>query len=598
MNSSERLQAALAGAEVDRPPFSFWYNFGLQHMSGDAVADIHIAFARRFELDYLRVMNSYPYPLSNLRSFDKASDFLQIPSIVAEEGFWGHQLRALDKIVRYFKNQIWVLDSVDSPWTVLCKLASPEIVLNAARRRPEIVKAVLDVISSSQAKYVAKAIDIGVNGIFFTLTEAAYDVLDPLSHEELCQPYNNVVLEAASSATFNVLRIDSKRLYFDTLKSYRTQAVSWPHFSAKQSLRSGVSEWKRSVIGGINHETIAHESPNNINAYFEKYAEEFFQPNVFIGPSGILPSDISPYVLDGIGDAVRRLPGLGRFLRNSAATKDKEAERALDMEEHYASRPVKEELRNYSRRERAAVRVADEVPEEVAEVKSNIEESAALSLENQDFSAAEVSTPQNRAYESEELQHESAEAVTAESESKSAGRAPRWAARLVRRDYEREDKVSSREFSKDDPRRFDMAYRQSDKNGHRDGERRSGRFADRGEERRSGRLDNRGEERRGSRLSSREGRRSGRFEQRSDSGRRDGGRRDGGRRSGGFSGRNGERSERFASGRSGRNERRTDRFSGREGRRSNRFSSYEGRQDRKGVDSGVKRIRVPRERRP
>ena len=46
MNSIQRMQAVLTGAEVDRPPFSFWYNFGLQHMGGEALAQAHIAFAQ------------------------------------------------------------------------------------------------------------------------------------------------------------------------------------------------------------------------------------------------------------------------------------------------------------------------------------------------------------------------------------------------------------------------------------------------------------------------------------------------------------------------------------------------------------------------
>ncbi len=597
MNSSERIQAALAGAEVDRPPFSFWYNFGLQHMSGEAVADVHIAFARRFELDYLRVMNGYPYPLANLRSFDKASDFLQIPYIVAEEGFWGQQLRALDKIVRSLKSDdIWVVDSVDSPWTVLCKLSSPEMVLTTARRRPEIVRAALDIISSSQVKYVHKAMELGIKGIFFTLTEAAYDVLDPLSHEELCQPYNNRVLEAATSAPFNILRIDSKRLYFDTLESYKTQVVSWPHFAAKQSLRNGIAEWKRSVLGGINHETVAYESPNKINAYFEKYAEEFFQPNVLVGPSGILPTDISTYVLDGIGDAIRRLPSMGRMLRK-AASRERTAARPFGMENHYAD-SVKEELRNYTRREKPVVRESDsenvDAPSEFAAAdEAQLQEVAApvsaVSLDEQDFSAAEVAPKAEHVRLVERPAAENTE-VAAEVSAENR-RAPRWAARLVRRDYDRNERDQDgrppREFAKDDPRRFDMAYRQNDRGHSRyeDDERRSERYPRRGDRKfeRNGRGD-RHSDRRGERFSGREGRRDDRF-----------------------AGRGDKRSERFSSGRSGNNERRFgeksfsrndkrhERFSsGRDGRRSERFGnrSY----DRKN-DGGIKRIRVPRERR-
>ena len=612
MNSSERIQAALAGAEVDRPPFSFWYNFGLQHMSGEAVADVHIAFARRFELDYLRVMNGYPYPLTNLRSFDKASDFLQIPSIVAEEGYWGHQLRALDKIVRSLKSDdVWVVDSVDSPWTVLCKLSSPEMVLTTARRRPEIVKAALDIISSSQVKYVQKAMELGIKGIFFTLTEAAYDVLDPLSHEELCQPYNNRVLEAASSAPFNILRIDSKRLYFDTLKSYKTQVVSWPHFAAKQSLHNGVVEWKRTVLGGINHETIADESPNKINAYFEKYAEDFFQPNVIVGPSGVLPTDISTYVLDGIGDAIRRLPSMGRMIRKAAA-RERAAVRPSGMENHYAE-AEKEELRNYTRREKPVVPEIDNepivevnAPAVAAEQPEEVAVPAAVSLEEQDFSATEETTKETPKAEHVRIVERSAEEApqAAAEENAENRRAPRWAARLVRRDYDREDREqegrTTREFSKDDPRRFDMAYRQNDRGyGRRDeSEHRSDRYPRR--ERGDRKFDrNSRSDRRSERFSGREGRRDERFAGRSD-----------------------KRSERFSSGRSGYGERRSseksfgrgdkrnERFSSsRDGRRNERFGSRNSRPERsygersasrsydRKNDGGIKRVRVPRERR-
>ncbi len=608
MNSSERIQAALAGAEVDRPPFSFWYNFGLQHMSGEAVADVHIAFARRFELDYLRVMNGYPYPLTNLRSFDKASDFLQIPSIVAEEGYWGQQLRALDKIVRSLKSDdIWVVDSVDSPWTVLCKLSSPDMVLTTARRRPEIVKAALDIISYSQVKYVQKAMELGIKGIFFTLTEAAYDVLDPLSQEELCQPYNNRVLEAAASAPFNILRIDSKRLYFDTLKAYQTQVVSWPHFAAKQSLRNGIAEWKRTVLGGVNHETVAYESPNKINAYFEKYAEEFFQPHLLVGPSGILPTDISTYVLDGIGDAIRRLPSLGRMLRKAAA-RERSAARSADMENYYAA-SAKEELRNYTRREKPVVpefdseaaandiKLASEVASSEPQVAPSSAPATALSLEEQDFSAPQAPAPSK--VESVRLvehptEEEAAPATEGAAETR---RAPRWAARLVRRDYEREDRDQDRrvprQFSKDDPRRFDMAYRKNDRGHDRpeDDEPRYNRYPRRSERKfeRSGRG-----ERRGERFPAREGRRDDRFAGRGD------------KRSERFPAREGRRDDRFA----GRGDKRSERFSStREGRRSERFGSRSRRPERPSADrstgryydrkneGGVKRIRVPRERR-
>ncbi|MBQ7503147.1 hypothetical protein IJT93_10665 [bacterium] len=336
MNSIERLDAALAGVEVDRPPFSFWYNFGLQHMSGEAVADAHIAFAKRFRPDFLRVMNSYPYPLgSGSRSFDRATDLLRIPAVTAaEDGYWGHQLRALNKIVKALKGEIWAVESIDSPWTHLCRLSNRSLVFNTASRRPEIVKAALDVISASQVKYVQKAMETGIKGIFFTVTEAGYDALDPIKHEELCKPYNERILEAASELPFNVLRLEGGKLYFDTLTDYPTSVVSWSHFRTLPGLVKGLLEWKRCVMGGINYETLCGESPESLRGYFEKYAEEFFINKMIIAPSGALPSDISPYILDGLIDAIESLRSMGRFLRPEML-KVKSAAKRPGVEEYY-----------------------------------------------------------------------------------------------------------------------------------------------------------------------------------------------------------------------------------------------------------------------
>ncbi|HVQ61161.1 MAG TPA: hypothetical protein VMS53_03675, partial [Burkholderiales bacterium] len=63
MNKIERVVRALKGDETDRPPFSFWYHFGLQHMAGRKYAEAQVDFYRAFDVDFIKVMNDYPYPM-------------------------------------------------------------------------------------------------------------------------------------------------------------------------------------------------------------------------------------------------------------------------------------------------------------------------------------------------------------------------------------------------------------------------------------------------------------------------------------------------------------------------------------------------------
>jgi uroporphyrinogen decarboxylase len=82
MDKIERVINSLRGEDVDRPPFSFWYHFGLQHCRGSAHAAAEIEFYRAYDLDFVKVMNDYPYPLpGGLEVVDAEDDWKRIEPI-------------------------------------------------------------------------------------------------------------------------------------------------------------------------------------------------------------------------------------------------------------------------------------------------------------------------------------------------------------------------------------------------------------------------------------------------------------------------------------------------------------------------------------
>ena len=44
MNKIERVDRVLKGEEVDRPPHSLWYKFGIHHAGGEQFARISLEF--------------------------------------------------------------------------------------------------------------------------------------------------------------------------------------------------------------------------------------------------------------------------------------------------------------------------------------------------------------------------------------------------------------------------------------------------------------------------------------------------------------------------------------------------------------------------
>src|SRR6478752_6291511 len=60
LGPKERVDRALKGADVDRPPFSFWHHFGLKTPEDHATATLK--FHRQFRTDFVKVMSDFPYP--------------------------------------------------------------------------------------------------------------------------------------------------------------------------------------------------------------------------------------------------------------------------------------------------------------------------------------------------------------------------------------------------------------------------------------------------------------------------------------------------------------------------------------------------------
>src|SRR5262245_62113726 len=62
LTSKQRVDRALAGKDVDRPPLSLWHHFGLEKEGPKRHADQTLAFHREYATDLVKVMSDFPFP--------------------------------------------------------------------------------------------------------------------------------------------------------------------------------------------------------------------------------------------------------------------------------------------------------------------------------------------------------------------------------------------------------------------------------------------------------------------------------------------------------------------------------------------------------
>jgi uroporphyrinogen decarboxylase len=307
LNKIERVMRALKGDEVDRPPFSFWYHFGLQHMPGRKHAEAEIDFYRAYDLDFLKVMNDYPYPLPpGLAAVETEDEWRRLEPVDGQDVCWSEQLSALSMINDLIGEEALFIETIFSPWTTARRLTRGGSLVEARERHPEALLAGMEVIARSLANYASEAVARGASGIFLSLGAATDDVMTPEEYKTWGRPFDLKVLEAVSDAPFNVLHIHGRRIHFDAILDYPVSAINWSHLTTAPPIAEGHARSGKTVMGGIDETTAAHISPPEIERQVARAIREAGARGLIIAPGCSVPTDTPERNLRAIKDSVEK----------------------------------------------------------------------------------------------------------------------------------------------------------------------------------------------------------------------------------------------------------------------------------------------------
>jgi len=305
LNKIERVTNALNGRDVDRPPFSFWYHFGLQHMPGREHAAAEIGFYRAYDLDFLKVMSDYPYPLpEGLEAVATEEDWRRIEPIAPESKCWSEQLSALSIINDEIGKEAMFIETVFSTWTTARRLSRSGSLTAARKHHSEALLAAMDAISESLAAYAKQALMRGAAGIFLSLGAATDEVMSVEEYETWGRPFDLKILEAVREAPFNVLHIHGKRIHFDSLLDYPVSALNWSHFATAPSLKDGKMRSGKTVLGGMDEASASHVSGPEVREQVVKAMREIGARGLIVTPGCSVPSDTRAQSLREIKAAI------------------------------------------------------------------------------------------------------------------------------------------------------------------------------------------------------------------------------------------------------------------------------------------------------
>ncbi len=243
LTGKQRIDRVLAGAGVDRPPFSFWYHFLDEQKPGEQHAANTLAFHRKFRTDLVKVMSDYPYPKSRGRWYE----------LKVEDNPYPRQIRALELIRDGLGGRNYFLETIFNPWNVAEKLSSPEQVRNLMATQPQKLLDAVETIAKSEANHVRRALKTGAAGVFLAIANAQEGILSRADYLKFSAPFDRMVLEAAAGAPLNVLHLHQDKVYMDLFwKGWPAAAINYSNVATGVPVGEARKHYSGILMTGVD----------------------------------------------------------------------------------------------------------------------------------------------------------------------------------------------------------------------------------------------------------------------------------------------------------------------------------------------------------
>ncbi|HJV57998.1 MAG TPA: uroporphyrinogen decarboxylase family protein [Methylomirabilota bacterium] len=308
MTKRERVLSATRRGPVDRPPVSFWRHVPDVDHTAAGLADAMLAFQRKWDLDFVKVMSSGVYCVEDWgcrvayqgspngakqcteHGVLERKDWARVRPLDEGAGALGRELEAVRLVARGRADDAPILHTLFSPLTVARKLAGDRMVADL-RAEPAAVEPALDAIADTMARHARAALDAGADGLFFATQAAAPDVLtaEETAHFEV--PRMRRILDAVGDrSALTLLHVHGRDVYFDQATTLPVHAMNWHDRLSTPRLGDGHRRFAGAVVGGLGeHGTLKTGPPDAVAAEVRDAIAQTGGRGVMIGPGCVLP---------------------------------------------------------------------------------------------------------------------------------------------------------------------------------------------------------------------------------------------------------------------------------------------------------------------
>jgi uroporphyrinogen decarboxylase len=307
VNKIERVEAVLSGREPDRPPLSLWYHFGVQHGSGEQFARLSLEYFNHYDLDFLKVMNDYFYPLPlGIETIKTAADLRHVGPLKLGQTEWAQQFRALEMIAKELRDRAFFIDTVFDPWQTIRRSMAGENMQALMDEAPAALLDALEEVADNLIVYCKKSLSLGSAGIFMSVPAGA----EIVSREEFLtfvkQPAFKVFAAIAGMGKMNTAHIHGQDLFFDDCLDFPVPIFNWwDRGKNGPSLAEVKQRTDACVMGGIDQTIVARTSTSFLTDHVHEGLRLGGKDRFFIANGCSIDTWTNPAAIRSVVAAVR-----------------------------------------------------------------------------------------------------------------------------------------------------------------------------------------------------------------------------------------------------------------------------------------------------
>jgi uroporphyrinogen decarboxylase len=281
LTHKERVDRALRGEDVDRPPFSLWHHY--KRPTAELEAQDHLAFHRRYDTDFVKVMNDFDYPRSTTGKWYELKPL---------KTAYPNQLRTLELVRDGLNGDAYFVDTLYGPYmtAMLLLAAEPEFAgKKDAEDRSDVISAIhtfqkentaaweaaMEAITQSTINHIHRSQEIGASGTLVSIFNATSKFGSVSDYERYSKPYDKRVLAALADTKLTLLHLHTlEKPYLEQFQDFAAPVINYSVKTSGIPIAEVRKSYSQAIAGGVDEVDFDHLTTDEIRKQWMQAREQ------------------------------------------------------------------------------------------------------------------------------------------------------------------------------------------------------------------------------------------------------------------------------------------------------------------------------------